>query len=100
MGNVKGVRHRVEHILSKDHAKQLKQQGMFPKEFNKDTTPGYSQRQDGNGLQALYMYQELDNDFINPNRRVPVEYCSEEEEKDTSDEDGDDEVSLVDENEE
>ncbi len=99
MGNVKGVRHRVEHVLSKDQVKQLKQQGMFPKELNKDTTPGYSQRQDGNGLQAIYMHNELDNDFINPNHRVPVKYCSEEEE-DTSDEDGEDEVSLVEANEE
>ncbi len=101
--NTKGVCHRIEHVLSKDHVKQLKQKGMFPIEFMKDNTaiPGYSQRQaDGSGLQIPCMHDELGSDFVNPNRRVPVEYCSEEEEGDASDDDGGSEVSLDEENEE
>ncbi len=106
MGNVKGVRHRVEHVLSKDQVKQLKQRGLFPTELNKDISPDSSQQQQGGDIQAaavVNIHEELDNDFVNPNRRVPVVYCSEdeseeeEEEEYSSEDDGKEEVFSVDE---
>ncbi len=99
MGNIKGICHRVEHVLSKDHVKQLKHQGLFPKELNKDvTTLDPSQRQ-GDLKAAAHIHEELENHFTNPNRRVPLKYyCSDEE--DTSEDDEEDEMSLVQENDE
>ncbi len=95
MRNIKGVRHRVEHILSKDQVKQLKHQGLFPKELNKDITLDPSQRQ--GDLQVAHIHEELDNHFTNPNRRVPLEYCSGEED---TNEDDEEIMSLVEENDE